>query len=110
MLVEKSGANAIKAIESEATSTIANAKNIAYSQVEQTGAKMGGKHAKQQVNKEANRIIANAKSSVSSDVKTIKTITAGKIWSVQMGIGSITSKVSDSFESAKKMLKSIFNM
>ena len=54
MLVEKSGANAIKAIESEATSTIANAKNIAYSQVEQTGAKMGGKHAKQQVNKEAN--------------------------------------------------------
>lgn len=110
MLVEKSGANAIKAIESEATSTIANAKNIAYSQVEQTGAKMGGKHAKQQVNKEANRIIANAKSSVSSDVKTIKTITAGKIWSVQMGIGSITSKVSDSFESAKKMVKSIFNM
>ena len=109
-LVNKCGKMAEGAIAAKAENTIANARNIAYSQVEQTGAKMGGKYAKQQVNKETNRIIANAKSSVSSEIKTTQIITAGKNWSVQMGVGNITNKVSECFDSAKERVKSVFHM
>lgn len=55
-------------------------------------------------------LLIEANSYTSSAIKTTKTITAGKNWSVQMGIGSITSKVSDCYDSAKKMIKSAFNM
>ena len=42
--------------------------------------------------------------------KPVPLIVTGKNWSVQMGIGSIISKVSDCYDSAKKMIKSAFNM
>ena len=71
---------------------------------------MSGKYAKQQVNIATRRIVRETNSYTSSAIKTAKTITAGKNWSVQMGIGSITSKVSDCYDSAKKMIKSVFNM
>jgi len=70
---------------------------------------MGGKYAKQQVNRETGNIIREAKSSASSATKTTKTITTGKNWSMQMGIGVITSKASEYYYSAKKTLKSFFN-
>ena len=109
-LVNKCGKMAEGAIAAKAENTIANARNLAYSQAEQTGAKMGGKYAKQQVNKETSRIIANTKSSASSEIKTTKIITTGKNWSVQMGVGSITSKVSECYDSAKEKVKSVFKM
>ena len=109
-LVNKCGKMAESTIAAKTKNTIANARNLAYSQVEQTGAKMGGKYAKQQVNKETNRIIANAKTSASSEIKTTQIITTGKNWSVQMGVGSLTSKVSECYDSAKEKVKSVFNM
>ena len=110
MLVEKGKTNAIEAIESKTANTIANARNFAYSQVEQTGAKMGGKYAKQQVNKVTREIVKEANLSKSSAVQTTRAISDGKKWSVQMGIGGIASSVSGYFDSAKKMIKSVFNM
>ena len=106
--VDKCGDMAVETIKSETANTIANARNLAYSQVEQTGAQMGGKYAKQQVNKETSRIIAKANSDESSAIQATKAITAGKNWSVQTGIGTIASKVSGSFDSAKEKVKSVF--
>ena len=106
--VEKCGDNAIGAIKSETANTIANARSLASSQVEQTGAKMGGKYAKQQVKKVTSEIIKEANSYASSAVKTVESITAGKKWSVQMGIGTMASKVSDYCDSAKEKVKSLF--
>ena len=108
-VVNKSGEKAINAITAKAENTVANARNIAYSRVEQTGAEMGGKYAKQQVNREAGNIIREAKSSASSATRATKKITTGKNWSVQMGIGEITNKASDYYDSVKKTLKSIYN-
>jgi RHS repeat-associated protein len=107
-MVNKSGEKAIGAIRTKADNTIANAKNIASSRVEQTGAKMGGKYAKQQVNRETGKIIKDVQATTSSAVQTTKTITTGKNWTVQMGIGAITNKVSEYYKSAKKTLKSIY--
>ena len=108
-VVNKSGEKAINAITAKAENTVANARNIAYSRVEQTGAEMGGKYAKQQVNREAGNIIRVAKSSASSATRATKKITTGKNWSVQMGIGEINNKASDYYDSVKKTLKSIYN-
>ena len=99
---------AVATIKSETENIIANARNLAYSQVEQTGAQMGGKYAKQQVKKVTSEIIKEANSYASSAVKTVESITAGKKWSVQMGIGTMASKVSDYCDSAKEKLKSLF--
>lgn len=55
-------------------------------------------------------MIANAKTSASSEIKTTQIITTGKNWSVQMGVGSLTSKVSECYDSAKEKVKSVFNM
>ena len=90
-LVNKSGEKAIGAITAKAETTVANARNIAYSRVEQTGAKMGGKYAKQQVHRETRNITREARLSASSASKATRTITTGKNWTVQMGIGVITS-------------------
>ena len=108
-VVNKSGEKAIGAITAKAENTIANARNIAYSRVEQTGAKMGGRYAKQQVNKATGKVIREAKSAASSATQATRTITTGKNWSVQMGIGGIAGKVSEYYDSAKKTLKSIFS-
>jgi hypothetical protein len=107
--VNKSGEKAIGAITTKAENTVANARNLAYSQVEQTGAQMGGKYAKQQVNRETGNIIREAQSSASSAIKATKTITKGKNWSVQMGIGVITGKASEYYHSTKNKVKSIFD-
>ena len=89
--------------------TLFREEYIVCSRVEQTGAKMGGKYAKQQVNRETGNIIREAKSSASSATKATKTITTGKNWSVQMGIGEITNKASEYYDSVKRTAKSIFN-
>ena len=52
---------------------------------------------------------ANTAITASSATKTTKTITKGKNWSVQMGIGTMVNKASECFDSAKKAMKSVFN-
>lgn len=70
---------------------------------------MGGKYAKQQVHRETRNITREARLSASSASKATRTITTGKNWTVQMGIGVITSKASEYYNLAKKTAKSIFN-
>ncbi len=100
---------AVGTIKNETENIVANARNLAYSQVEQTGAKMGGKYAKQQVHKVTSEIIKEANSSKTSSIKTVESIATGKNWTVQMGIGGVVSKVSDYCDSAKDKVKSLVN-
>ena len=110
--VNKLGRNVIKEIETKAANTVANARNIAYDQVKNSlnpggePVKMGGKYAKQQINKIAPQIAKEANASAASAKKTATTITKGKNWSVQMGIGNVASKVSDACSDMKKKVKS----
>ena len=69
---------------------------------------MGGKYAKQFVNNTSKSIKAAARSSRESSIQAAKTIAKGGSWSLQMGIGSITSKIADDCSSAKMAVKSFY--